>query len=563
MTRITRNGTMVFTYTYNADGEITRRTYPDNTSHTATFNTDGRIASLTSAGHTTTFTYDAAGNLTTTSLPNGTTEVRTTDPAGRTSSVESTNGGATVVRVDQQLDPVGNPTTVTTTRGTTQTTDTYTYDPADRLVGNCIDTTAPCTPAAAKRITYTYDPVGNRLTQDRVGTATTPGTTNYTYNPADQLTETTGPDGTTSYTYDPDGNQTTAGTTNYTYDLNNKLTQATIGTTTTSYTYDGEGKRVTRATNGTLDTRYHWDPTGPLPELALERTGTNTLISRYVQGPTGPISTTTGAGTFFYHRDAIGSIRAVTNASGADQWHYDYDPYGEERATVKVASTAPANLVQYAGEAIDTETGLYHLRARQYNPRNGKFLSVDPDVLRPSRPTFSTYIYADGAPTTMVDPTGYRGVPVAPGYSLTSPCCTAWNLDGRFDLTFRIRFVLQRTVTNRSPMYGAYWVRLSSWHYNGHIALVGNGASGKSGAGARWHIMQLANRSSETFGHQYVRPVGRRGQLFRLEVQLQPEAYYAFGKPRYKFAGRVGVYTHADSGARLIGIEKPDQQGRP
>src|SRR5438874_659405 len=34
--------------------------------------------------------------------------------------------------------------------------------------------------------------------------------------------------------------------------------------------------------------------------------------------------------------------------------------------------------MRFAGELIDTETSLYHLRARQYDPGSGRFLSVDP-----------------------------------------------------------------------------------------------------------------------------------------------------------------------------------------
>ncbi len=45
VTQITR-GTDSFAYQYDADGNVTRRTYPDTTAHTATFDNDGRLATV-------------------------------------------------------------------------------------------------------------------------------------------------------------------------------------------------------------------------------------------------------------------------------------------------------------------------------------------------------------------------------------------------------------------------------------------------------------------------------------------------------------------------------------
>lgn len=410
VTQITR-GTESFTYVYDNDGNVTSRKYPDATTHTATFDNDGRIATIVSGGQTTSFTYDAAANLTRTTLPsgNGHLENRAYDASGRLTQVESVKGATVRVRVNQTLDAVGNPTLIAATRGTTVTNQTFAYDTADRITRNCPDITSTCIATAAKRIEYTYDPIGNRLTQNRVG-VTTPGATTYTYNNADQLTQTVSGT-TTPYGYDADGNQTSVGTKTYAYDLTNHLKSAVSGATTTMYTYDGQGKRLTRATNGTVDTKFSWDQVGPLPELALERTNANALIRRYIQGPDGPVSFTTTAGTFYDHRDPIGSIRSVSSSTGAEQWKYDYDPFGENRLTTKVVTTAPVNPVQYAGEALDTETNLYHLRARKYDPLQGRFASTDP--VAPSRgdTLTQTYAYVNNRPLVLLDPSGGTSTP--------------------------------------------------------------------------------------------------------------------------------------------------------
>ena len=60
----------------------------------------------------------------------------------------------------------------------------------------------------------------------------------------------------------------------------------------------------------------------------------------------------------------------------------------------------------FAGEQQDP-TGLQHLRARQYNPALGRFLSVDP--IQPGAPGttgWNLYSYTGNNPTTWTDPSG-------------------------------------------------------------------------------------------------------------------------------------------------------------
>ena len=63
-------------------------------------------------------------------------------------------------------------------------------------------------------IRWTYDKVGNRLTEQRPA-----GTTAYTYDARDRLLSA----GSTSFAYDQNGNQTQKGTRTFTYDLANRL----------------------------------------------------------------------------------------------------------------------------------------------------------------------------------------------------------------------------------------------------------------------------------------------------------------------------------------------------
>jgi RHS repeat-associated protein len=233
--------------------------------------------------------------------------------------------------------------------------------------------------------------------------------TSYTYNNADQLTSSTDSGGaTTAYGYDPNGNQTSAGSTTSTFDLANRTTSTTSGATATSFTYDGVGKRLTKATNGTVDTRFSWDPNNALPQLAAETTNGGGLIRRYANGIDGPLSMTGAGGTSYYHRDALGSISDVTSASGAAQWAYSYEPFGAARSTTMVDPAAPANPMQYTGQYLDAGTGQYHLRARQYDPDLGRFTVTDPLAPPIIDPYVSAYAYAGNQPTMFDDPSGMK-----------------------------------------------------------------------------------------------------------------------------------------------------------
>lgn len=65
------------------------------------------------------------------------------------------------------------------------------------------------------------------------------------------------------------------------------------------------------------------------------------------------------------------------------------------------------NPYRYAGYRYDSETGLYYLNARYYNPANGVFLSVDPEPGSADDPlNLNPYIYTRNNPVMYADPDG-------------------------------------------------------------------------------------------------------------------------------------------------------------
>jgi RHS repeat-associated protein len=121
---------------------------------------------------------------------------------------------------------------------------------------------------------------------------------------------------------------------------------------------------------------------------------------RYVTGYGGlPLEQVTSTGAaYYYHLDQLGSVRAMTDSTGTPQNMYAFDPYGNI-----TSSTAPlANPFGFAGQYRDSESSLYYLRARYYDPSTGQFISRD----RITALTREPYSYAADNPPNLTDPGG-------------------------------------------------------------------------------------------------------------------------------------------------------------
>jgi RHS repeat-associated protein len=101
----------------------------------------------------------------------------------------------------------------------------------------------------------------------------------------------------------------------------------------------------------------------------------------------------------YMHTDALGSIVAITNASGVVVERNEYEPYGDDLAGVK---DGPG----FTGHVSDAATGLSYMQQRYYDPQVGRFLSVDPVTADSSGGNFNRYWYANNNPYKFTDPDG-------------------------------------------------------------------------------------------------------------------------------------------------------------
>ena len=119
---------------------------------------------------------------------------------------------------------------------------------------------------------------------------------------------------------------------------------------------------------------------------------------------------------YFYVRNAQGDIIKLINSSGTVVVEYAYDAWGRLMSTTgSLASTLGVdNPYQYRGYRFDTETGLYYLQSRYYNPHWGRFVNAD-GQLNPNNGLigFNKYAYCANNPVNQYDINGCSGTTTA------------------------------------------------------------------------------------------------------------------------------------------------------
>lgn len=352
----------------------------------------------TAADGQTTYRYDPVGLLLETALPNGVTTTYGYDAAYRPTNIVHNLGAQTLGSYAYTYDAAGNRMQVTEFDGTVVA---WTYDDAYRLLSETRN---------GSTTSYTYDATGNRLSMTEGGV-----TTRYVYDALDQLLcTTTGPDCAagviTSYDYDGRGNlveESTGGlVTRYTFDARDRLVAVDDGTNALTYIYDAGGRRIREDLNGTV-THYRWDEFSPYGDIVVETDGSGAVTASYVLGNGKLIAQTRDGVTGYYLPDAQGSTRALTDNLGSVTDTYAYNAYGDLFAQ---SGTTP-NPYLYTGQRFDAATDTYYLRAREYDPAVGRFLSRDTWTVDTWHPVeLNRYVYAANDPINRQDPLGLQAL---------------------------------------------------------------------------------------------------------------------------------------------------------
>ncbi len=273
----------------------------------------------------------------------------------------------------------------------------YTYDPLNRLTRAAY--------SDGRIYEYEYDAVGN-WTKQTITINGQSSVINYQYDNANRLTGVNG----VAYTYDDNGNLLSDGTNSYTYDSANRLKTVTNNQgAVTSYQYNGLGDRLKETVNG-VTTTFTMDLNTSLTQVLSDGTynylyGNGRIAQAHlISSPQGATDTSTPE---YFLTDALGSVRQLTDATGAVTLAKAYDPYG----VVSMANGTSSSSYGYTGEQQDS-SGMVYLRARVYDPNVGRFLTRDTWGGNSNKPlSYNRWTYVEGNPINLTDPTGMH-----PGY---------------------------------------------------------------------------------------------------------------------------------------------------
>jgi RHS repeat-associated protein len=311
-------------------------------------------------------------------------------------------------RVSHGGDDADNRTYMQRYHVTGQPADVYQYDGLYQLaqVWYGADATDPLSITSYAHLQgYDLDLLGNRLevTHDGAGEVYAPNDGEQSTDPLNRYDTVGG----NALRYDLRGNVLGDGVYTYTYDVLNRQTGVTDGVITTTYLYDARGRRVAKVTGGVTATHYVYDTQYRVIE---ERDDDEALLARYTYG-TGmdePLAMEQGGNTYYYHRDALGSVTEVTDGSGNLVERYAYDVYGAvtifDSNGITLTASAIGNPYLFTTRRYDPESGNYYNRARMYSPWLGRFLSMDP--LGFDTGDYNLYRYAFSNPINLTDPTG-------------------------------------------------------------------------------------------------------------------------------------------------------------
>ena len=295
--------------------------------------------------------------------------------------------------------------------------DVYDYDGGSRLSDIAYDAPSPPSDVGAASYLAILQSKVQARTQTTLTVGGPPVVTTWASDALHQTTDI----GAVERFYDLKGNLTDDGEgLFYAYDAWNRLTSVSDSTgTLVTYELDALGRRSKRIEASGQTTRYVYSGARLLEESeASSPSGTFTLKIRYLYGAgldeLVALEDDVGA-RYFVFQDALGSVEAVTDWNGAVLERYRYDAFGQPTVTNGAGTVTHTDAVTgrpesplgnslwFTGARWDPESGNYHMRARQYEPKTGRFVSRDP-LGYVDGPNAYTYGFSD--PANWTDPMG-------------------------------------------------------------------------------------------------------------------------------------------------------------
>ena len=112
--------------------------------------------------------------------------------------------------------------------------------------------------------------------------------------------------------------------------------------------------------------------------------------------------------TYYYVTNLQGDVMGLVDTSGNSVASYTYDPYG--KLLTATGELAEKNPLRYRGYYYDSESGLYYLQSRYYDPAVRRFINADSYASTGQGIVgYNMFSYCNNNPVTFSDPSGHVG----------------------------------------------------------------------------------------------------------------------------------------------------------
>ena len=305
----------------------------------------------------------------------------------------------------------GNISSKSETYGGSTINTAYTYDSTGRLTKEAVTGEED-----NFNLSYTYDNAGNRTSVSGADNVT------YSYDANNRLVSETSKYDIINYTYDNNGNQikkeisriNSDGTVNdytvqdYTYNGLNQLTHYEVSNGVdpscnySDYKYMANGYRLSMSVKDVgpfgedifRETKYLWDKDNVVSFMD----SSNNITDRFCRGYQLICD---GNGKYYMH-DPHGNVIETYNTNQTTPFErYHYNAFGTQNGFNDTDLVEHDNEWGYCGQMYNNYTRDYYMRARNYNPAIGRFITEDP-----IKYGSNWYSYCGGNPVIFIDPNG-------------------------------------------------------------------------------------------------------------------------------------------------------------
>ena len=219
-----------------------------------------------------------------------------------------------------------------------------------------------------------------------------------------------------SYAYDAGGNPTVLRGMALTWGEGRRLKRIAATAGEVTFAYDSDGKRV-KKTSGNTETKYYYNGStlSGLVRTTTGNTGTTKTTVQFVYDAEGKpfLLRLNGKTDYFYLYNGLGDVVGLVDSSNKVVVRYQYNSWGKVTSSEDTSgvSLATLNPFCYRKYVYDSETGLYCLGSRYYDPEVGRFVNADDTDVIFAKPQElyhkNLYVYCYNNPVVRRDIQGY------------------------------------------------------------------------------------------------------------------------------------------------------------